>query len=119
MFLSREEAVSSRADAMKTMSAHTQKAFDQLWALQSAEGPSKGAMAVVRGQSRSLGERRVRPLRRVAGGDCAHADARGVSRDTPRCVNTQPSLNAYLMDSIDSRRLHDRLALLLAGSNYP
>ena len=35
MFLSRE-------DAMKTMSAHTQKAFAQLWALQSGEGAPTG-----------------------------------------------------------------------------
>src|SRR6185436_2994525 len=35
MFLSRE-------DAMKPMSAHSQKAFDQLWTLQSTEGPGKG-----------------------------------------------------------------------------
>ncbi len=35
MFLSRE-------DAMKTMSAHSQKAFDQLWSLQGTDGPSKG-----------------------------------------------------------------------------
>src|SRR5688572_6719883 len=32
-----------REDQMKTMSSHTQKAFDQLWALQSGEGAPKGA----------------------------------------------------------------------------
>src|SRR5688500_15267308 len=35
MFLSRE-------DVTKTMSAHSQKAFDQLWALQARDGASKG-----------------------------------------------------------------------------
>src|SRR4029078_1243114 len=43
MFLSREDTLfSSRADAVHTMSAHSQKAFDQLWALQGSDGPSKG-----------------------------------------------------------------------------
>ena len=43
MFLSREDTLfSSRANAVKTMSTHSQKAFDQLWALQNSEGPSKG-----------------------------------------------------------------------------
>ena len=116
MFLSREP-LSSRADAAQTMSAHSQKAFDQLWALQKARGRRK---ADGDGTRRiSIPGRTPSPAAwRIARRRCAHANASRVSQ-TAKVREQAAALNAYLMDSIDSRRLHDRLALLLAGSFIP
>ena len=109
MFLSRE-------DAMKTMSAHSQKAFDQLWALQSTRGRRRRADGG--------GTRRIStPGRTPNPAALVHRSRQSRSRRRQRSIATRPkvreqaaALNAYLMESIDSRRLHDRLALLLARS---
>ena len=112
MFLSRE-------DAMKTMSAHTQKAFDQLWTLQSADGPSKGGWrwyaANLDPWENTESGRYGASLAAVA----LVADARGVSQhaEGPRARRVVDAPTC--MDSVASRRLHDRLALLLARAFIP
>lgn len=111
MFLSRE-------DAMKTMSAHAQKAFDQLWALQSAEGPSKGGW---RWYAANLD-----PWENTESGyygasiaAMALAQTPAEYRNTPNVRERAASLNAYLTESAALRRLHDRLAMLWAGVQIP
>src|SRR5688572_14110824 len=119
MFLSREDTLfSSRADAVKTMSAHSQKAFDQLWALQNSEGPSKGGW---RWYAANLD-----PWENAESGRFGASLAAVALTQTPDDYRTattvreqSAALHAYLMDSIASRRLHDRLALLLARSFIP
>ena len=108
MFLSRE-------DAMKTMSVHTQKAFDQLWTLQSAEGPSKGGW---RWYAANLDPWENPESGRYGAAFAALALAQTPAeyRDTPKVREQAAALSAYLLDSAASRRLHDRLALLLARS---
>ena len=106
MFLSRE-------DAAKTMSAHSQKAFDQLWALQNSEGSSKGGW---RWYAANLDPWENAESGRYGAALAAVALTQTPAeyRDTPKVRDQAASLNAYLMDAVDSRRLHDRLALLLA-----
>ena len=111
MFLSRE-------DAMKTMSVHTQKAFDQLWTLQSADGPSKGGW---RWYAANLDPWENNESGRYGASLAAVALTQTPAeyRDTAKVREQSASLNAYLMDSVASRRLHDRLAMLLARSLVP
>jgi squalene-hopene/tetraprenyl-beta-curcumene cyclase len=111
MFLSRE-------DAAKTMSAHSQKAFDQLWALQNSEGPSKGGW---RWYAANLDPWENAESGRYGASLAAVALMQTPKeyRETAKVREQAAALNAYLMESIDSRRLHDRLALLLAGSFIP
>ena len=119
MFLSREDTLfSSRADAVKTMSAHSQKAFDQLWALQNSEGPSKGGW---RWYAANLDPWENAESGRFGASLAAVALTQTPKeyRETAKVREQAAALNAYLMESIDSRRLHDRLALLLAGSFIP
>ena len=106
MFLSRE-------DATKTMSAHTQKAFDQLWALQSVDGPSKGGW---RWYAANLEPWENAESGRYGASLAAVALTQTPAeyRDTPKVRDQTAALTTYLTDSIESRRLHDRLALLLA-----
>jgi hypothetical protein len=116
MFLSREDALfASRADAVKTMSAHSQKAFDQLWALQGTEGASKGGW---RWYAASLDPWENTESGRYGASLAALALTQTPAeyRDTPKVREQSAALNAYLMDAVESRRLHDRLALLLARS---
>jgi len=108
MFLSRE-------DAMKTMSVHTQKAFDQLWTLQGSEGASKGGW---RWYAANLD-----PWENAESGRYGAALAAVALTQTPaeyrNTANVREhaaALDAYLTDAVTSRRLHDRLALLLARS---
>jgi len=108
MFLSRE-------DAQKTMSAHTQKAFDQLWALQGADGPTKGAW---RWYAAAL-DPWENPESGYYGASLA-ALALGQTPSEYR-VNANVreravSLSTYLADPPATPRLHDRLALLWASS---
>jgi squalene-hopene/tetraprenyl-beta-curcumene cyclase len=109
MFLSRE-------DAMKTMSTHTQKAFDQLWALQSAEGETTGGW---RWYAANLDPWENSESGRYGASLAAIALAQTPAeyRNTPKVREHAASLSAYLLDSVASRRLHDRLALLWAGTN--
>jgi len=106
MFLSRE-------DATKTMSAHTQKAFDQLWTLQSADGPSKGGW---RWYAANLDPWENTESGRYGAVFAAVAASQTPAeyRDTPKVREHTAALRAYLQDSVASRRLHDRLALLMA-----
>ena len=108
MFLSRE-------DAMKTMSAHTQKAFAQLWALQSGEGAPTGGW---RWYAANLDPWENTESGRYGASLAAMALMQTAAeyRNMPGVREQAASLNAYLMDSVASRRLHDRLALLLARS---
>jgi squalene-hopene/tetraprenyl-beta-curcumene cyclase len=108
MFLSRE-------DAVKTMSAHSQKAFDQLWALQGTEGASKGGW---RWYAANLDPWENNESGRYGASLAAVALTQTPAdyRDTPKVREQAAALNAYLIDSVESRRLHDRLALLLARS---
>jgi hypothetical protein len=111
MFLSRE-------DAMKTMSAHTQKAFDQLWTLQSADGPAKGGW---RWYAANLDPWENTESGRYGAAFAAVALAQTPAdyRNTAAVRERTASLTAYLTDSVASRRLHDRLALLLSPSSVP
>jgi hypothetical protein len=111
MFLSRE-------DATKTMSAHTQKAFGQLWALQSGDGAPKGGW---RWYAANLDPWENTESGRYGASLAAVAllQTPAEYRETPGVREQAASLNAYLMDSVASRRLHDRLALLLARSFVP
>jgi squalene-hopene/tetraprenyl-beta-curcumene cyclase len=108
MFLSRE-------DAMKPMSAHSQKAFDQLWTLQSTEGASKGGW---RWYAANLDPWENAESGRFGASLAAVALTQTPAeyRNTATVREQAAALNAYLMEAIDSRRLHDRLALLLARS---
>ena len=100
------------------MSAHSQKAFDQLWALQSSEGPSKGGW---RWYAANLDPWENAESGRYGASLAAVALTQTPAeyRETAKVREQAAALNAYLMDSIDSRRLHDRLALLLARSFIP
>jgi hypothetical protein len=108
----------SRADAVQTMSAHTRKAFDQLWTLQGGAGASKGGWRWYavnldpweNAESHFLGS----SLAAVA-----LTQTPAEYRNTPQVRDQAAALNTYLLDSIGSRRLHDRLALLLARSFIP
>ena len=111
MFLSRE-------DAANTMSAHSQKAFEQLWALQGTEGATKGGWKWYaanldpweNAESHFFGSS-------LAAAALTQAPAE--YRNTPRVREQAAALNVYLTESIEMRRLHDRLALLLARSFIP
>jgi squalene-hopene/tetraprenyl-beta-curcumene cyclase len=111
MFLSRE-------DAMQTMSAHTEKAFDQLWTLQGTEGASKGGW---RWYAANLDPWENAESGRYGATLAAVALTQTPTayRNTPKVREQAAALNAYLTDSIESRRLHDRLAMLLARSFIP
>jgi hypothetical protein len=111
MFLSRE-------DATKTMSAHTQKAFDQLWTLQSADGSSKGGW---RWYAANLDpwENTESGYYGAAIAAMALSQTPAEYRNTPDVREHAASLNAYLSDSATSRRLHDRLAMLWARVQLP
>jgi len=114
MFLSREDALfASRADAVKTMSVHTQKAFDQLWALQGAEGASKGGW---RWYAANLDPWENAESGRYGASLAAVALTQTPAeyRNTAKVREQAAALEAYLMDAVATRRLHDRLALLLA-----
>jgi squalene-hopene/tetraprenyl-beta-curcumene cyclase len=108
----------SRDDAMKTMSAHTQKAFDQLWTLQGGAGASTGGWRWYavnldpweNTESHFFGS----SLAAVA---LTHTPAE--YRNTPKVRDHAAALSTYLLESIESRRLHDRLALLLARTFIP
>jgi hypothetical protein len=111
MFLSRE-------DATKTMSAHTQKAFDQLWTLQSAEGSPKGGW---RWYAANLDpwENTESGYYGAAIAAMALSQTPTEYRNTPNVRERAASLNAYLSDSAATRRLHDRLAMLWARVQLP
>lgn len=111
MFLSRE-------DAANTMSAHTQKAFDQLWALQGTEGSSKGGW---RWYAASLDPWENNESGRFGAALAAVAltQTPDAYRGTSKVRDQAASLNAYLIDGVGARRLHDRLALLLPRSFIP
>jgi len=111
MFLSRE-------DAINTMSAHTQKAFDQLWTLQGGAGASKGGW---RWYAVNLDPWENTESHFFGSSLAAVALTRAPAeyRNTPKVQVQAAALNPYLLESIESRRLHDRLALLLARSFIP
>jgi hypothetical protein len=116
MFLSRDDALfSSRADAVQTMSVHTQKAFDQLWTLQGGAGASKGGW---RWYAANLDpwENAESHFYGSSLAAVALMQAPAEYRNSPKVREQAAALNTYLIDSIESRRLHDRLALLLARS---
>jgi squalene-hopene/tetraprenyl-beta-curcumene cyclase len=108
----------SRADEKKTMSAHTQKAFDQLWTLQGTDGPSKGGW---RWYAANLDPWENAESGRYGAALAAVAltQASAEYRNTPKVRDQAAALKSYLLESIESRRLHDRLALLLARSFIP
>jgi squalene-hopene/tetraprenyl-beta-curcumene cyclase len=108
MFLSRE-------DATQTMSAHTQKAFTQLWTLQAADGPGKGGW---RWYAANLDPWENGESGRFGASLAALALTQTPPeyRNTPTVKAQAAALDRYLTDSVSSRRLHDRLALLLARS---
>ncbi|HLG59132.1 MAG TPA: hypothetical protein VI485_27565 [Vicinamibacterales bacterium] len=111
MFLSRE-------DARDTMSAHTRKAFDQLWTLQGAEGPTKGAW---RWYAASLDpwENPESVYYGASVAALAIGQAPASYRVDPSVREHVASLTTYLANPPASPRLHDRLALLWASSTLP
>ena len=108
----------SRDDARQTMSAHTQKAFDQLWTLQGGAGASKGGWRwyAVNLDPWENAESHFYGSSLAA---VALSQTPAEYRNTPKVREQAAALNTYLLDSIESRRLHDRLALLLARSFIP
>lgn len=111
MFLSRE-------DATKTMSAHTQKAFDQMWALQGGEGARAGGW---RWFAANLDpwENAESHFFGASLAAAALTQTPADYRSSPKVRDRAAALNTYLLDGAESRRLHDRLALLLARSFVP
>jgi squalene-hopene/tetraprenyl-beta-curcumene cyclase len=107
MFLSRE-------DARETMSAHTQKAFDQLWTLQSGEGAAKGSW---RWYAASLDpwENAESHYYGASLAALALGHTPADYRDRADVRDRMTSLTAYLANQ-PTPRLHDRLALLWASS---
>jgi squalene-hopene/tetraprenyl-beta-curcumene cyclase len=111
MFLSRE-------DAKNTMSAHTRKAFDQLWTLQNAEGPATGAW---RWYAANLD-----PWENAESGYYGASLAALAIGQTPSSYRDEAnvrdhiaSITTYLANPPAAPRLHDRLALLWASSTLP
>jgi len=106
-------------DAGKSMSAETRKAFDQLWALQLQDGPTKGAW---RWYAANL-DPWENPGSSFYGASLAalavgttHADYRGAA---PGGEHTA-ALASYLERLATTERpLHDRLAALWASSKLP
>lgn len=111
MFLSGDEAT-------KTMSAHTQKAFDQMWALQGGEGARAGGW---RWFAANLDpwENAESHFFGSSFAAAALTQAPDDYRNTPKVRDHAAALNAYLLEGIESRRLHDRLALLLPRTFVP
>jgi squalene-hopene/tetraprenyl-beta-curcumene cyclase len=107
MFLSRE-------DARKTMSAHTQKAFDQLWTLQSGDGPAKGSW---RWYAASLDpwENAESHYYGASLAALALGQTPAEYRERADVRDRMTTLTAYLANQ-PTPRLHDRLALLWASS---
>jgi hypothetical protein len=108
----------SRDEATQTMSAHTQKAFDQMWAAQSTEGETKGGWRwyAVNLDPWENSESHFYGSSLAA---IALTQTPAEYRSALKVREKAAALNAYLMDSASSRRLHDRLALLLARSFIP
>ena len=100
------------------MSAHTQKAFDQLWTLQGVEGATKGAW---RWYAASL-DPWENPESVYYGASVAAIAIGTVPasyRDDPGVRPHVASLTTYLANPPASPRLHDRLASLWASSSLP
>ena len=92
MFLSRERAVLSRADAVQAMSAHTQKAFDQLWtqkALAHRKADGDGAPSI------STRGRTPNPAAMVRRSPPSRDASAGQYRNTPKVRKQAAALNAY------------------------
>jgi squalene-hopene/tetraprenyl-beta-curcumene cyclase len=111
MFLSNE-------DAHKAMSAHTQKAFDQVWTLQNADGKNQGAW---KWYAANL-DPWENPESIYYGASLA-ALALGSTpesyRKDPAARDRATMLTQYLMKPPAPVRLHDRLAMLWASSTLP
>ena len=111
MFLSDE-------DAHKTMSAHTQKAFDQVWALQNADGKNQGAW---KWYAANL-DPWENPESVYFGASLA-ALAFGSTPESYRKDSTAHERATMLMQYLTRPpapvRLHDRLAMLWASSTLP
>jgi squalene-hopene/tetraprenyl-beta-curcumene cyclase len=108
MFLSRE-------DARGTMSAHTQKAFDQLWALQASDGAGKGGW---RWYAANLD-----PWENAESGyygaslaALALGQTSSTYREVANIRDHAAMLVTFLTNPPAPRRLHDRLALLWGTS---
>jgi len=108
----------SDADARTTMSVHRQKAFDQLWSLQNGEGANQGAW---RWYAANL-DPWENPESVYYGASLA-ALALGSTpaayRDDAATRDRIAALNRYLTARPAAPRLHDRLAMLWAGSTLP
>lgn len=108
----------SDADVQKMMSAHRQKAFDQVWALQNGEGKNQGAW---RWYAASL-DPWENPESVYYGASLA-ALALGTTpasyRNETSTRDRTAALTAYLASPPVPARLHDRLAMLWASSTLP
>jgi squalene-hopene/tetraprenyl-beta-curcumene cyclase len=105
-------------DEKETMSAHTQKAFDQLWTLQAADGAGKGAW---RWYAADLDpwENAQSPYYGASLAAVAIGHTSTEYRESAAVHEHVVSLNSYLTSPTMSPRLHDRLALLWASSALP
>ena len=105
-------------DARTTMSAHRQKAFDQLWSLQNGEGANQGAW---RWYAANL-DPWENPESVYYGASLA-ALALGSTpaayRNDPAGRDRVAALTRYLTSKTSTPRLHDRLAMLWASSSLP
>jgi squalene-hopene/tetraprenyl-beta-curcumene cyclase len=105
-------------DARTTMSAHRQKAFDQLWSLQNGEGANQGAW---RWYAASLDP--WENTESVYFGASLAALALGSTpssyRNDAAARDRVAALTRYLTSQPASPRLHDRLAMLWAASALP
>jgi len=111
MFLSGE-------DAQQTMSAHTRKAFDQLWTLQASDGAGQGAW---RWYAADLDpwENAQSPYYGASLAAVAVGHTSKEYRETTAVHEHVRSLTSYLTSPSTPPRLHDRLALLWASSALP
>ena len=94
------------------------QAFDQLWALQKADGPLKGAWQWFAADLDPWETPAQIPYG-AALGALAIGSAPASIRDTPDAQARIRSLVAYLNDDLQSRALHARLAMLWASTKLP
>src|SRR2546422_246778 len=94
------------------------KAFEQLWALQKADGPLKGGWQWFAADLDPW-ETPLQVRWGAALGALAIGSAPPSIRDTPDAQARIRSLAAYLNDDLPSRPLHARLAMLWAATKLP
>jgi squalene-hopene/tetraprenyl-beta-curcumene cyclase len=105
-------------DASKTMSTHRQKAFDQLWTLQSPDGKTQG---VWRWYAANLDpwENPESVYYGASLGALALGSTPAAYRNDAATRERAAALTKYLASPPTPARLHDRLTMLWASSSLP